>query len=277
MTLGERIAYYRGKLGLSQGELAEQLGVSRQAVSKWETDAGLPDLERLIALSRLYRITLDELVKGESPEETAEAPEEIPVDAVIAKPAAPSGQKTIGYILLGVGLLCAVLALFLNWALLIPAGYLLICAVLCLTLRRYAGRIIIGGTLLAILLPAQRWFGGVSLGSVINPIVYQSEYFGIGLLISWALWAVLILYVVLALRHTRWQRYTPLALGWTVVLGLRGWLAPLWRVLGGAEAASWYYPVVSGLINLLAAAVVLLTVRAIYRARREKRAHKYKN
>lgn len=277
MTLGERIAYYRGKLGLSQGELAEKLGVSRQAVSKWETDAGLPDLERLIALSRLYRITLDELVKGESPEETAEAPEEIPVDAVIAKPAAPSGQKTIGYILLGVGLLCAVLALFLNWALLIPAGYLLICAVLCLTLRRYAGRIIIGGTLLAILLPAQRWFGGVSLGSVINPIVYQSEYFGIGLLISWALWAVLILYVVLALRHTRWQRYTPLALGWTVVLGLRGWLAPLWRVLGGAEAASWYYPVVSGLINLLAAAVVLLTVRAIYRARREKRAHKYKN
>ena len=112
MTLGERIAYYRGKLGLSQGELAEQLGVSRQAVSKWETDAGLPDLERLIALSRLYRITLDELVKGESPEETAEAPEEIPVDAVIAKPAAPSGQKTIGYILLGVGLLCAVLALY---------------------------------------------------------------------------------------------------------------------------------------------------------------------
>ena len=253
MTLGERIAYYRGKLGLSQGELAEQLGVSRQAVSKWETDAGLPDLERLIALSRLYHITLDELVKGESPEETAEAP------------------KTIGYILLGVGLLCAALALVLNLALLIPAAYFLICAVLCLTLRRYAGRIIIGGTLLAILLPAQRWFGGVSLGSVINPIVYQSEYFGIGLLISWALWAVLILYVVLALRHTRWQKYTPLALGWTVVLGLRGWLAPLWRVLGGAEAASWYYPVVSGLINLLAAAVVLLTVRAIYRARREKK------
>ena len=260
MTLGERIAYYRGKLGLSQGELAEQLGVSRQAVSKWETDAGLPDLERLIALSRLYHITLDELVKGESPEETAEAPEEIPVDAVIAKPAAPSGQKTIGYILLGVGLLCAVLALFLNWALLIPAGYLLICAVLCLTLRRYAGRIIIGGTLLAILLPAQRWFGGVSLGSVINPVVYQSEFYGIGVWVTWGLWAVLVLYVVLALRRTRWQKYTPLALGWTVVLGLHGWLAPLWQVLGGAEAASWYYPVVSGLINLLAAAVVLLTV-----------------
>ena len=270
-SMGQIIKRLRKERNFTQEELAEQLGVSRQAVSKWETDAGLPDLERLTALSRLYHITLDELVKGESPEETAEAPEEVPVDAIIAKPAAPSGQKTIGYILLGVGLLCAVLAMFLNWALLIPAGYLLICAVLCLTLRRYAGRIIIGGTLLAILLPAQRWFGGVSLGSVINPIAYQSEYFGIGLLISWALWAVLILYVVLALRHTRWQKYTPLALGWTVVLGLHGWLAPLWQVLGGAEAASWYYPVVSGLINLLAAAVVLLTVRSIYRARREKK------
>lgn len=276
MTLGERIAYYRGKLGLSQGELAEQLGVSRQAVSKWETDAGLPDLDRLIALSGLYNITLDELVKGAAPspapadgaQAAAFPPEASPTAA--EKPAS-GGQKTVGYILLGVGLLCAVLALFLNWALLIPAGYLLICAVLCLTLRRYAGRIIIGGTLLAILLPAQRWFGGVSLGSVINPIAYQSEYFEIGLLISWALWAVLILYVVLALRHTRWQKYTPLALGWTVVLGLHGWLAPLWQVLGGAEAASWYYPVFSGLINLLAAAVVLLTVRAIYRARREKK------
>lgn len=276
MTLGERIAYYRGKLGLSQGELAEQLGVSRQAVSKWETDAGLPDLDRLIALSGLYNITLDELVKGAAPspaladgaQAAAFPPEASPTAA--EKPAS-GGQKTVGYILLGVGLLCAVLALFLNWALLIPAGYLLICAVLCLTLRRYAGRIIIGGTLLAILLPAQRWFGGVSLGSVINPVVYQSEFYGIGVWVTWGLWAVLVLYVVLALRRTRWQKYTPLALGWTVVLGLHGWLAPLWQVLGGAEAASWYYPVVSGLINLLAAAVVLLTVRSIYRARREKK------
>ena len=81
---------------------------------------------------------------------------------------------------------------------------------------------------------------------------------------------VLVLYVVLALRHTRWQRYTPLALGWTVVLGLSGWLAPLWRVLGGAEAAHWYYPVASVVINLLAAAVVLLTVREIIRAGKAK-------
>lgn len=279
MTLGERIAYYRGVLGLSQGELAEKLGVSRQAVSKWETDAGLPDLDRLIALSGLFDITLDELVKGSAPSpapaDGAQAasfpPEASP--AAAEKPAekpASGGQKTVGYILLGVGLLCAVLALFLNWALLIPAGYLLICAVLCLTLRRYAGRVILGGTLYAVLLTCQRWTGMPGLGSIINPVVYQSEFYGIGVWVTWGLWAVLVLYVVLALRHTRWQRYTPLALGWTVVLGLSGWLAPLWRVLGGAEASHWYYPVASAVINLLAAAVVLLTVREIIRAGKAK-------
>ncbi len=276
MTLGERIAYYRGVLGLSQGELAEKLGVSRQAVSKWETDAGLPDLDRLIALSGLYNITLDELVKGAAP---SPAPADQPEPAVIPptenppaaeKAPSSSGQKTVGYILLGVGLLCAVLALFLNWALLIPAGYLLICAVLCLTLRRYAGRVILGGTLYAVLLTCQRWTGMPGLGSIINPVVYQSEFYGIGVWVTWGLWAVLVLYVVLALRHTRWQRYTPLALGWTVVLGMSGWLAPLWRVLGGAEAAHWYYPVASAVINLLAAAVVLLTVREIIRAKKAK-------
>lgn len=276
MTLGERIAYYRGALGLSQGELAEKLGVSRQAVSKWETDAGLPDLDRLIALSGLFDITLDELVKGSAP---SPAPVGQPEPAVIPptenppaaeKAPSSSGQKTVGYILLGVGLLCAVLALFLNWALLIPAGYLLICAVLCLTLRRYAGRVILGGTLYAVLLTCQRWTGMLGLGSIINPVVYGSEFYGIGVWVTWGLWAVLVLYVVLALRHTRWQRYTPLALGWTVVLGLSGWLAPLWRVLGGAEAAHWYYPVASAVINLLAAAVVLLTVREIIRAKKAK-------
>ena len=277
MTLGERIAYYRGVLGLSQGELAEKLGVSRQAVSKWETDAGLPDLDRLIALSGLYSITLDELVKGAAPSpadgaQAAAFPPEAPpaAEAAAEKAASSAGQKTVGYILLGVGLLCAVLALFLNWALLIPAGYLLICAVLCLTLRRYAGRVILGGTLYAVLLTCQRWTGTPGLGSIINPVVYQSEFYGIGVWVTWGLWAVLVLYVVLALRHTRWQRYTPLALGWTVVLGLSGWLAPLWRVLGGAEAAHWYYPVASAVINLLAAAVVLLTVREVIRAGKAK-------
>lgn len=274
MTLGERIAYYRGKLGLSQGDLAERLGVSRQAVSKWETDAGLPDLERLVALSRLYGITIDALVTGEEQEKPKEeAAEAIPsAEAPPAKPAA-GGQKTVGYILLGCGILCAALALVLSPVLLVPAAYLLLCAVLCLTLRRYAGRVIAGGTLLAVWLLWPRWTGLIHPGAILNPNWYQHGELTTELLIAWGLWAILFLYVILALRHTAWQKFTPLALGWTAVLGLHGWLAPFWRILGGASAAGVsYYLITSLAVNLLAVAVVLLTVRELLRAKRRKKA-----
>jgi len=68
MTLGERIKYYRKKEGLSQEALAEKLNVSRQAITKWENDNGIPDIDNLIALSRIIGITIDELVMGENEE-----------------------------------------------------------------------------------------------------------------------------------------------------------------------------------------------------------------
>lgn len=69
MTLGERIAYYRKKAGYSQEGLAEQLNVSRQAISKWETGEATPDAERIIALAALLGISTDTLLLGkEEPE-----------------------------------------------------------------------------------------------------------------------------------------------------------------------------------------------------------------
>ena len=69
MTLGERIAYYRRKAGYSQEGLAEQLNVSRQAISKWETGEATPDAERIIALAAVLGISTDTLLLGkEEPE-----------------------------------------------------------------------------------------------------------------------------------------------------------------------------------------------------------------
>lgn len=65
MTLGERIKEFRHMEGLSQEGLAEKLNVSRQAITKWESDNGVPDIDNLVSLSRLMGITLDELVLGE--------------------------------------------------------------------------------------------------------------------------------------------------------------------------------------------------------------------
>jgi HTH-type transcriptional regulator/antitoxin HipB len=58
----------RKKHNLSQEELAEKLGVSRQAVSKWERSEASPDTDNLIALAKIYELSLDELIYGEKEE-----------------------------------------------------------------------------------------------------------------------------------------------------------------------------------------------------------------
>ena len=65
MTLGEKIKEQRTAHGLSQETLAEAMGVSRQAVTKWEADQSSPSSEKLIALAKLFHISLDELIGNE--------------------------------------------------------------------------------------------------------------------------------------------------------------------------------------------------------------------
>ena len=65
MTLGEKIKEQRIAHGLSQETLAEAMGVSRQAVTKWEADQSAPSSEKLILLAKLFHISLDELIGNE--------------------------------------------------------------------------------------------------------------------------------------------------------------------------------------------------------------------
>lgn len=62
MDFGDRLKEIRIKQGLSQEQLAEKIGVSRQAITKWETKRGLPDVENMVILAEIFKITLDELV-----------------------------------------------------------------------------------------------------------------------------------------------------------------------------------------------------------------------
>ncbi len=63
MTLGNRLFHARKKSGLSQEEVAGKLGVSRQTISKWETDETLPDIRQSKKMSLLYQVSLDELIE----------------------------------------------------------------------------------------------------------------------------------------------------------------------------------------------------------------------
>ena len=65
MTLGETIKYYRTQLNLSQTELGDRIGVSRQAVTKWETNTGIPDINNIQTLAKVFHISIDTLLSHE--------------------------------------------------------------------------------------------------------------------------------------------------------------------------------------------------------------------
>ncbi|MGH0944137.1 helix-turn-helix domain-containing protein [Bacillus mycoides] len=64
MNLGEQLKKLRESKGFSQEDVAKKIGVTRQAVYKWENDKSYPDIDNLILLSEMYNVTLDELIKG---------------------------------------------------------------------------------------------------------------------------------------------------------------------------------------------------------------------
>ena len=150
MTLGQNICRLRTEQGLSQGDLADALDVSRQSISKWETDASVPELEKLLRLSELFHITLDELVKGPdgsvetpppAPEPpTAEAPAQDP-EAELLRALDRGVNRTVGWVLLGFGALLTLLLAVLGDGLagLLLASPLFLCGVICLTAKRRAG------------------------------------------------------------------------------------------------------------------------------------------
>ena len=142
MDLGGTIYRLRTEHNLSQGDLAEALGVSRQSVSKWETGGSVPDLEKLVKLSQLFGVSLDELVLDRKPP-CEEAPREDPpppVTVVVQRERTP-GRKVAGVILLCMAFLVLLLLTAMGGLLtgLVLALPFLLCAAICFLARRRSG------------------------------------------------------------------------------------------------------------------------------------------
>ena len=75
MTFGERLLAYRNAVNLSQEKLAEKVGVTRQTVSKWETNQSVPDFDKILPLCEALGLTTEELITGEKEEKNAEIEE----------------------------------------------------------------------------------------------------------------------------------------------------------------------------------------------------------
>lgn len=130
MDLGTHIYQLRRARGLSQDDVAEALEVSRQSVSKWENNASVPELEKLLALSGLFGVSLDELVTGDTP--PAAEPQAVP-----AAPPARRGRTVAGGVLLACGLLLSLL--LCRTTLLYGTVWLSLAGVICLGDRDHPG------------------------------------------------------------------------------------------------------------------------------------------
>ena len=230
MTLGENIARLRTQRNWSQGDLADALDISRQSVSKWETDASVPELEKLLKLSELFGVTLDALVRGEDAPQTgpaaAEAQNAPSSFAPQAVPARDKSRSIIGTVLLCTGaviMLCLLLLGSLFSGLLFGAPFF-ICGIICLTAKSRAG-LWCGWAVYACVDLYLRFATGLSWTTVFMTHLWTPEMNYMRLAIAWVQFLGMVLmtvctvcsYRTLRLSATK-KEVTWLAAGWFAAL-----------------------------------------------------------
>lgn len=145
MTIGEKISKLRKENNYTQEQLADILNVSRQSVSKWESNTAYPETDKLIVLARLFECSTDYLLKDECTCKSGEFDNSID-DGTSAEAECPSrNQKIIGYILLAVSLIAGILIFLLAESeeeLYVPIPFavsILACSLICLFVKYKAG------------------------------------------------------------------------------------------------------------------------------------------
>lgn len=233
MTLGQNIARLRAERRLSQGELADALEVSRQSISKWETDASVPELEKLVKLSALFEVSLDELVKGERAESAEEKEEAEQKSYVLIERQPITAQQVGGFVLLGISALIVILLLVLGAgaAGLIFGAPFFICGLICLWCKRRAGLWCAWAVYGCVDLYL-RYATGLTWNVVLQTFQWEASWNYMRLAIGWGQFLAVVAMILVTLRSFR--GYAPkrqsgklLAIGWGAFFLLRsvpGWI-----------------------------------------------------
>lgn len=251
MTLGQNIARLRAERHLSQGELADALEVSRQSISKWETDASVPELEKLVKLSALFEVSLDELVKGERAE-SAEKKEETEQKSYVLIERQPiTAQQVGGFVLLGISALIVILLLVLGAgaAGLIFGAPFFICGLICLWCKRRA-KLWCGWAVYGCVDLYLRYATGLTWNVVLQTFLWEASWNYMRLAIGWGQFLAVLAMILVTLRSFR--SYAPkkqsgklLAAGWGALFLLRnvpGWIQQYFIKNYGLQAVAdvWF-------------------------------------
>ena len=110
MTTADRIQSLRKAKGMSQEELADRVGVSRQAVSKWESEQATPDLDKVVIMSDIFEVTTDYLLKGIEPVKTDDHKTMADVldQKILTEKNSKRAKSALKWFLIGFGALLAV-------------------------------------------------------------------------------------------------------------------------------------------------------------------------
>lgn len=198
MSLGENIVRLRTEQGLSQESLAEKLGVSRQSVSKWETDGSIPDLDKLIKLSEVFGISLDELVKGEGLTDELTLKETPEKGTERSEPPQRNGSRRAGYVYLVMGAVITVILALMGGALLglIFGLPFYICTIICLTSKGKRAGLWCGWILFLLTDLYLRYATGLSWGIVFQTFRWTPRMNYMRLFIAWAQFLVMLIFIL---------------------------------------------------------------------------------
>ena len=227
MSLGTNISRLRAEKHLSQGDLAELLDVSRQSVSKWETDGSVPDLDKLVKLSRVFDVTLDELVTGEAPAHPGDsAAPEAPVQA--PGPAGLPSRKIAGIILFCMAFLTLLVCTAAGGVLtgLFLCVPFLLCGAICFLAKKRPG-LWCAWTVYLLVELYLRWGTGITWQLTMLTFSFTPEMNYTRLLVSWGQLIVMLVMFASTIRSFRHVYLEPcrrnfllLGMGWAALAGL---------------------------------------------------------
>lgn len=285
MTLGEKIIQLRTQKNWSQSDLADALDISRQSVSKWETDASIPELDKLLKLSELFGVTLDELVRGE------DVPKTEPVPASFAPQATPEREKrrTIaGTVLLCTGAVILIFCLLLAGDLLaglLFASPFFICGIICFSVKRRVGLCCGWAAYLCVDLYL-RFATGFSWTTIFMTHLWTAQMNYARLSIAWVQFIGMVLMILCTVRSYRTlklsatkKEVTWLIIGWLAALVVLPLLMsygviPLWRDnLHNYSNFSPYFfiNILYSYVRLVLIDILLVRTLAVWRMRREEK------
>lgn len=199
MTIGKRISDLRKGCSYSQEYVAEKIGVSRQAVSKWEQDQSAPDTYNLIAIAELFDVSVEFLATGkknvpaknQSPSDNSQEANKI------------NSTKIVGFILLAVGLLSIILGVLFSELLSILGGYILVGGILCLAIKKNLCFIAMWTYIVIIFVPylvlSDLWR---NLFHIFNPAFYSGSI-NIAQLVICIFWIIFIFAIVVSILKVK--------------------------------------------------------------------------